>query len=181
MHKDTIPIKVDPIRFAENAVHLQGSLFLKDMPRLCSSLQSEDGVVEIDIHFGVDEQKVKFLKGHIATKLLLQCQRCMGSYEYDVTDDFALGILTSEKEIEALPSSYEPVIVSDGSLSISELIEDELMMSLPIVAMHETTHCKVKLPWVAQSGSAIEEEKESPFKVIEILRSKRNSTPNDSN
>ncbi len=173
MHKDTIPTKIDPFRFAENAHDLRGSLLIKDMPRLCESLSSPEGVVTVDILFGIDEQKIKFAKGHLSTRLNLRCQRCLESFEYDIIGDFMSGIVQTDEEADQLPERYDPLIVKDNSLVISDMIEEELLVSLPIVPMHDLATCKVTLPFTPADEIITEAEKESPFKVIEKLRTKR--------
>jgi len=171
MHKENLPQKVDPFRFAENKFNLQGSLTLKDMHRLSASLSSDEGEADVSLAFGVDEQKIRFVRGQVKTCLVLQCQRCLELFNYEINNAFILGFVHSEEDIEALPESYDPVVVKDNEFFIADLIEEELLVSLPIVPMHPVKDCKVKLPF---SGStSITVEKENPFKVIESLRTKR--------
>ncbi len=174
MHKDNLPLKVDPFRFADNSLSLSGMLLIKDMPRLCSSLSSDEGDVNVDLTFGVDEEGLRYLKGHMTTCLMLECQRCLESFRYEIIGDFMLGIVRTEKEADRLPERYDPLLVPDLSLVISEMVEDELIVSLPIVPMHEVNHCKATQSFEVSSSDAIV-EKENPFKVIESLRSKRSS------
>lgn len=168
MHKDTLPLKVDPFRFADNSLSLNGTLLIKDMARLRSSLFSEEGEVIVDLMFGVDEEGIRYVKGHLRTCLILECQRCLESFKYEIMGDFMLGIVQSEKEADRLPERYDPLLVPDFSLIISEMIEDELIVSLPIVPMHRIDDCKAK-----QSLESYPNERENPFKVIESLRSRR--------
>jgi uncharacterized protein len=176
--ENTLPAKVtDPFRFAENAIHLQGTLLVKNMERLCTGLSSDSGEVDISMVFGVDEQKISFIRGHYATHLTLQCQRCMELFDQQLAGDFLLGIVRSEEEAGTLPERYNPVIVAnDNSLIIQEIIEDELIISLPIVPMHNASECNVRLPLSSSSKDLGEIEKQNPFKVIEFLRKKQNST-----
>jgi uncharacterized protein len=171
MHKENLPQKVDPFRFADNKLTLQGSLSLKDMHRLSASLTSDEGEVDVSLAFGVDEQKIRFVRGHVTTHLVLQCQRCMEPFNHEINHDVVLGFIHSEDDIEALPESYDPVVVKDNEFFIADLIEEELLVSLPIVPMHPADDCKVKLPFAGSSSITV--EKENPFKVIESLRSKR--------
>lgn len=173
MPKTYLPLKVDPFRFADNATQLHGSISVKDMQRLCTSLFSDEGDIDVHLAFGVDEQGIRFMRGHLKTCLKLQCQRCMEPLDYDVIGDFVSGILTSEEEVDGLPERYEPLVVKDATLYIQDVIEDELILDLPLVPMHDLKECKVKLPLM--TDSELEMEKESPFKVIELLRSKRNT------
>ena len=173
MHKDTLPLKVDPFRFADNAISLQSTLPIKNMQRLCESLGNNEGDVQIDIHFGADEEGIRFVRGHIDTTVSLQCQRCLESFTFEIASDFASGIVHTDEEGDKLPQRYDPLVAKDATLFISDLIEEELIVSLPIVPMHDVQTCKVKLPFLPDNTVSEEPGPESPFKVIEILRSKR--------
>ncbi len=172
--ENPLPQKVDPFRFAENEVSLEGTLSIKDMARLRPSLGSDAGQVEVSVAFGVDEQGTRFMRGHYSTNLVLQCQRCMETFENEVSGNILLGIVTTEDVIDELPKDYDAIVVKDGSLMIQDVIEDELILSLPIVPMHSTKNCKRTLPLAMGSTEQVETESESPFKVIELLRVKRN-------
>lgn len=170
MTKEYLPLKVDPFRFADNATRLYGSLPVKNMTRLTSSLLSDEGEVQVNIDFGIDEQGLRYARGHLSTHLALQCQRCMESFNYEIIDDFLLGIVQTEEEAEELPERYDPLIATEPDLLIQDVVEDELIVSLPIVPMHSENDCKVHLPLQAESETASGIEKENPFKVIELLR-----------
>lgn len=173
MSKEYLPLKVDPFRFADNETHLQGSLPIKNMQRLCASLAEHQGEIEANMRFGVDEQGIRYLSGHLATHLSLQCQRCMKSFDYEIIDDFKLGIVQTEEEANNLPERYDPLVINGPELFIQDVIEDELIVSLPIVPMHEPKDCEIKLPFRAESDGMSELEKDNPFKVIELLRTNR--------
>ena len=172
MHKDTLPLKVDPFRFAENAVSLNGALFIKEMQRFCSSLASDQGEVKVSMTFDRDEQGIRHIKGRITTEVMLQCQRCLRPFKHEIINEFLLGIVHTEEEADRLPNRYDPLIVSDGALVISDMIEEELIISLPLVPMHNTKDCNAEV-FHESSAHEVSVERASPFKVIESLRSKR--------
>lgn len=175
MSKQTLlPQKVDPFRFAENEISLEGVIPIKDMERLCPSLSSNEGNVKVNAAFGVDEQGIRFMRGHYSAHLVLQCQRCMETFENEVSGDLLVGIVTTENAIDELPRDYDGIVVKDGSFNIQDVIEDELILSLPIVPMHSSQNCKLTLPLAIESADQAETEQENPFKVIELLRVKRN-------
>ncbi len=165
MSERYIPEHVDPYRFAEQSLQLHGLVKITDMPRLGMSLQSTDGNVTVDLRFGKDEQGLTYLKGKIEAKLALQCQRCMEPYIYEIIPDFALGIVTTLDEANALPSHYEPVLTKEGALALRELIEDELILNLPIIPKH--AECKIQLPM------AEEDKRENPFQMLEALKERK--------
>lgn len=169
MAKEYLPSKLDPFRFADHGTRVNGSLSIKNMLRLCPSLASDEGTVDIDAHFGVDEQGIRFLRGHMQTQVVLQCQRCLESFKYEIKSDLVLGMVQTEEAADKLPESYDPLVIKENELLIQDVVEDELIVSLPLVSMHEENDCKVVLPLIAESNG-ISPEKESPFKVIELLR-----------
>lgn len=173
MTKDNLPAKIDPFRFAENSLSLQGSLPIKNMDRLSTSLVSMDGEAVISLAFGIDEEGIKYVQGHLESGVKLQCQRCLEPFDCAIISDFALGIVHSDEEAEKLPERYDALIAKDNSLVISDMIEEELIVSLPIVPMHDMANCNVKLPFVSAKGGTDEMEKQNPFQVIEKLRSGR--------
>ena len=54
-----------------------------------------------------------------------------------IESDFRFGLITSEDEANSLPKEFEPLLTQDYELSLVELVEDEILLSLPIVARHD--------------------------------------------
>jgi uncharacterized protein len=175
MTKDSLPLKVDPFRFADNHHHLQGVLSTKKMLRLPASSTDVDPTINVSLKFGVDEERIHFVQGHIETALILQCQRCMELFSFPLECDFAAGFVSSERQADKLPERYDPIIVKDNELFLTDMVEEELLVSLPIVPMHSRQDCKAVLTTACLSDDLVDEiPVESPFKAIEILRSKGN-------
>jgi uncharacterized protein len=172
MAKDYLPVQVNPFRFAENAKELRGTLLLKNMQRLLPSLMAEAGEVEVAMQFGTDQQGVRFLKAHYVTDVTLQCQRCMEAFHYGINNEVLAGLVATEAEGNTLPEAYDALIVEGNNLILADIIEEELIISLPIVPMHAPEQCKMKTPIII--ANCIDEEitKEHPFKIIESLKAK---------
>lgn len=171
MSEKFIPEHIDPFRYADQSLGLSGRVKTEDMKRLSANVSSSDDMVTVDLQFGIDEQKIAYLKGHLKTKLTLQCQRCMEPFIYEIMANFALGIVNTLDEANALPELYEPALAKEGFLALRELIEDEIILNLPIIPRHEPEDCKVTLPlanteWEQGKG-------ENPFHVLESLKRKQ--------
>lgn len=149
---------------------MDGTVKVSDMPRLSAHLSQTDAVATVTLHFGVDEQKVNFIKGKVQVSLVLPCQRCMEPYTCEIISDFALGVAKTLDEANALPSQYEPALTLEGQLALRELIEDELILNLPIIPRHEPEACHVKLP-LSDSGWS-EGKSNNPFQVLASLKQK---------
>ena len=171
-----LPKLIDPWRLDPADAPLEGEFPLAAMGRLTPLLGASGGTVAFALSSGVDEQGLRFLAGHAATKVQMVCQRCLALVEVPLAVNFKLGLARSENESRSLPEHYDPLIVSEGSIVLSELIEDELILVLPIAAMHEKAR-QCKRVEVFSSTNASEEEAEGmknsgPFAVLSALLKK---------
>jgi uncharacterized protein len=163
-----LPEYIDPFRYAGLNLRLEGVVKLAEMKRLGESITSIEGSVATSLQFGVDEQGIVFLKGNLEVSLVLQCQRCLEPFDYGIMASFVLGIVNTLDEANALPNSYEPVLVQAGELALKELIEDELILNLPIIPKHEPEYCKVT---ASVLGLGEEQgEGKNPFHILGSLK-----------
>ena len=82
----------------------------------------------------------------------LTCQRCLEAYEQPVHSAVKLAFVVSEEEAGQVPEGYEAVPAPNARVDLAEVVEDELLLSLPVVALHgEGTQC---------AGSARQAEEE---------------------
>lgn len=167
-----IPEHINPFRFAEQQVELQGAIRISDLQRLATSLSKPDGDVEVDIHFGVDDHGIVFFKGHLETKVWLQCQRCMELFKYQIVTDFVTGVANSEEKAESFPESYDTVIANDNLVAIRNVVEDELILSLPLVPKHEEGECEIHLPY---KDSGWDTDERNPFVVLKKSLTRKSS------
>lgn len=173
--ENQVPHKIDPFRMADHAMQFERSFSLKDMTRLHESLSNQEGEVTVDFEFGKDtDQHVQFVRFTFRAELSLQCQRCLEPFSYPIQGQLQAGLVHNEEEARRLPKEYDPVIVKDGTIALQDVVEDELIIGLPIVPMHLAKDCGVKLP--KRLDSEIESEKDNPFKVIELLRSDKHNS-----
>jgi len=140
--KDPMPHYIDPIRLANRFEHLCGIMSVKDMNRLNPMLASSEGDVDIDLELSVDQFKIRNIKGQIRTKIKLVCQRCLQTMDYVVEVRVMLGIIKQREQADRLPQMYEPLLVESDEISLLELIEDELLLAMPITPRHDLTKDK---------------------------------------
>jgi len=149
---------------------LSGHLPLEKMLRLATVLRNPLGSVAVELEFGIDEQKIRFARGHLQTTLDLTCQRCFMSMPFTVNTDLTMGFITALDGADLLPESYEPVLMQESGCSLLELIEDELLLSLPLVVRHKENECQVKQVDVAAYEDNHEVPVENPFAVLERFK-----------
>ena len=172
MSEKFIPEHIDPFRYAEQGLTLSGAVKLENLHRIANNLNSLEGKVHVDLSFHMDDHKIANIKGKLEATLTLQCQRCMGPFIYEIMADFALGVVNTLKEANALPEHYEPVIAEEGGqLSLYQVVEDELILGLPIIPKHEPEVCAVKLE-TTETGVGQDKTK-NPFHVLETLKKQK--------
>lgn len=173
---ERFPDLVDPVNLAVTGRQISGELQPAQMKRLLSLLYSDKGVVRVEVEFGVDSQGIRFVKGHLDAEVEVACQRCLEAVGLEVSTDFQLGIVTSDTKAGNLPSDYEPLLVETTPMPLPDIIEDELILTIPIVAMHAEGDCSEEVKKVLNESVEIEEtaeEKKSPFSVLEELKVKK--------
>ncbi len=173
-----LPEFVDPVKLCDTRQTLAGAVPLASMERLGQSLvQGIDQEAEVLLEFGSDEAGIRYVRGSVQAKLELVCQRCMGKMSWSVESQVALGIVRGARDLQFLPDHYEPLEMGDEPLSLTALVEDELILGLPIVAMHEPEICGAKNVIDSlneQVDKELSKEKpESPFAVLKQLKSKQ--------
>jgi len=113
----------------------QGTLPLKAMTRLRDSLAASDGAVTYDLEFGKDDIGIAQLHVRADAVLPLTCQRSLETFGLPVHVDTRLGLIAQEADEAELPSGYEPLLTADGQLRLADVIEDELILALPVVPL----------------------------------------------
>lgn len=189
---------IDPLALATQGRELEGKLQQADLPRLLpllfgssgekvgsgeeADVDREAGDVSYTLSFGVDEGGVPTVTGAVQASLVLQCQRCMEAMILPVDVNVRLGIVSSRKATEQLPGGYEPLVVPDADISVATLVEDELILALPVVAMHEIEACPQSKAFLGSRAGLKEgpdeigpegestPKRENPFAVLAELK-----------
>lgn len=161
-----LPDRVDVARQVQARRVFEGTLPLASMPRLRGSLAESGGEARYSIEFGKDGLGVAYLALHVEAGLPLVCQRTLETFVYRVKVDQRLGLIAREEEEAALPEGYEPLLVPDGQLDLADVVEDELILALPVVPMKPGA----PLEWNDPAGEAAGEERPNPFAVLGALK-----------
>ena len=175
MHQK-LPIEIDPFRMAQNGLKLEGVLPISTMTRLAGSLSdTEGGEVRVSMNFDVDQTGLPFMYGRFRSTLSLICERCMEPMAIELDIKCLLAILKSERKVEELAEIYEPWIIENNEpVRVSSIVEDELILGLPIVPRHEHA-CLPKEAWYRGDDidESEKEKKVSPFDVLASLKLKK--------
>lgn len=163
-----LPERIEPLRLADAGRRFEGSIELAGLTRLAPLLISDQGRLEVSLVFDRDEAGTRYLAGEMRGHLQLTCQRCMQPMDFALDTRFRLGLVHGEEDGQRLPPSYEPLIVASEPMPTAQIVEDEVLLALPIVAMHEDPH-----PCAApKQAEPLPEgmQRENPFAVLAQLK-----------
>lgn len=128
------PEVVDAWRMVAARREFEGRIPLASMSRLQDSLLQPEGDARCRIAFDTDALKVPFVEVRIEAELPLLCQSSLRRFLLSVRLQQRLGLVRDEADEAALPPEYEALLVpADGLLKPDELVEDELILALPVV------------------------------------------------
>jgi len=149
----------------------EGEIELSELKRLGEMLYpgsvAERGrKITLSFEFTRSEFDIPMLTGHMQTELVLECQRCLQPMEMPLAVDFRLLIDASD---DIVRQSSEDTLYSDnGFIDIAEVVEDELILAIPLVAMHADSACNSN--WQASATAAETAKADNPFAVLRQLK-----------
>lgn len=149
---------------------LRGRLTLAGMQRLADALYTPQATVDIELDFGRDEQRLPYMRGRIDAQVTVVCQRCLQPMALDLHAEPCLGIVASESEAHALPGHYDPLLVEAPPVLLSTLVEDELLLALPVVPKHADEACLAR---PGNDDATQEPVRKNPFAVLAQLKSSK--------
>ena len=121
---------------AGREVTLSGELELGKLTRLSSLLHSAAGHVRASLTFR------QHRAGGVAVELVAQatvelvCQRCLEAFQHELAERVDLALVAAGTLASAVPVGFEPFELTDGRLQPAELVEDELIVAIPLVPKH---------------------------------------------
>lgn len=177
MKKETTAPQLDLKAFAQSAGHLEGHDLLSNYERLLEETQgqgadrllnwsargelrtNEAGIEQIWLHLTAD------------VSLPLTCQRCLAPADIDVTVDRSFRFVESEELAEAQDEdAQEDVLAISREFKLAELIEDEILMEMPLVPRHDACPGDVKLAVADPDFEAALTQKRNPFEALAKLK-----------
>lgn len=169
MSDERLPLHIDPLRLARAGAQLRGHMPMADMERFAPLLAQAPGEAEVELDFGIDVERRAFMRLQLRAEVALVCQRCLGPVRHLIEVERLLGVVTSEAQAEKLPDIYEPLYVTEEPLFLREVIEDELILSLPIVPRHAEDECAPAVTGAGTDNKA-GAVRENPFAVLAGLK-----------
>ena len=159
---------INPLRLAKSRERIEGSLQIDTFERLQGDLIDNHGKLRFNLSFDFDESGMCVVECEIDTQLTLECQRCLKPVVIKIHKKSLLGLVKDKDEIDSLAKEYEPLQLDEETISAKELIEDELLLAIPLSPLHSEEECGAK----AVLDQINEDAKPKPFAALAALKKK---------
>jgi uncharacterized protein len=163
---------IDAREFARLGQVQEGRLPLAGLSRLAALLCDTGGEVEYRLQGSVDPRGNMGLELKVRTRVRVTCQRCLAAMELPLEVNNRFRLIDREPEWSAETAEIDAgdadEIVASATLDVAALIEDELLLALPLAPRHE--HCNVASGGSENAGSDGTTGRESPFGVLARLK-----------
>ncbi|MFT6916184.1 MAG: hypothetical protein ACJAWL_002508 [Motiliproteus sp.] len=168
MLKPSLPFTIDSRQAADQGRIVEGVVTLVQLERLSGYLVDSDGVVNVSMNFGVDEERIRHIRGLANTTVKMLCQRCLEPVTLELEAEINLGIVADDEAAKQLPRHYDSLIVNEPKQDLYRLVEEELILTLPLIAQHQD--CVVKTEYGEAAVQSGDNDRKNPFNVLAQLR-----------
>ena len=140
------------------------------LPRLAESLSDSEGSVEVDVRVSRASSGIPLIEGSLRGHLRRDCQRCLEPVDLDVSVDLKLAVTGTGGE-ELAPADFEPWQTDEQDVTLAQLLEDELLLALPMVTRHENERqCGGLARRLLEDEGEPPVERDNPFAVLRQLK-----------
>lgn len=137
-----LPVHIEPVGAADRGRELHGHMPVSAFERLGHWLHSHEGELDVSLHFGRGASGRRTLRAEVEGDLELVCERCLSPFGLHLDLSVELTLVDSEAEAKTLPADAEPLVLSDTrSMHTTDMIEDDLILALPVVPRCERADC----------------------------------------
>ncbi len=159
-------IVIDALDFVRNTRTHHGKIKLDGFVRLQDYLSDSQGKLEYKVSGTLDKNGKPIIQVTIKGTINLHCQRCLDGLAHVLDIQTAILLVENESELSRLDGT-ESV---DGILAASDtdvlaLIEDEIILSLPISPRHREDECSA-----SELTSSYAIGKKHPFATLATLK-----------
>lgn len=174
MSPDPFPERIDAAKLFVRNGAVKAALPLARLPRLAGFLSGTSPDVAVDLHFTLDDEGRRRMGGTLAVPVTVVCQRCLQPMQLQLGSTLDLLVVDDDAALQELADDEDAVALADGQLDLPALIEDELILSLPLVPLHEDRNCNTVLATLREEGAGTE-ARPNPFAILATLKGGKES------
>lgn len=171
MSNGPIPHYIEPYKLVDRNIIYEGNIPLADLPRLREALASDNSDICVKVVFVRGEQHQALMSIKLEATVYLVCQRCLDIMAFSTSAVYNYMFIASEREEVLLPEGYDVLeLGTKDPFDLKVLIEDELLLALPIIPIHELKDCQQPVELKEPEPIESEVTRSNPFSVLAQLK-----------
>ncbi len=158
---------IDSLDFARNGQQITGEILVNQLSRLSDVFESKQDLLQYTVTGRVGLYEIPQLDVALTGTAQIICQRCLQGMTYAVAVSNSICLRTqaqlAELDNSDVDEEYESVL-ADAQLDVWQLLEEEILLSLPIAPKHLIGECQTV------NGSQPQQKESHPFAALAKLK-----------
>ena len=163
----------DVDRLADRQAEIAFDIPLSRLPRVQAQIAGAQGSVRGVAHFR-REAGYRLAELELEGEAKLVCQRCLAPLMWPLTSETRVALVASEMDADRVPQELETVHAPEDRIRVADLVEEELLLTLPLVPLHESAdECKVvqdEVPAPEKEAAPVPETQRPFERLGELLK-----------
>ncbi|MBT8149681.1 MAG: DUF177 domain-containing protein [Gammaproteobacteria bacterium] len=143
MTSQNLPRQVSVRKACAAGAIISGQLQAGNVPRLATAVLECGDSLAVELVFSFAESGKKTVAIKVDGEASMQCQRCLQPVDVAINTQSTLTVVAHDEEAKSTLRDIEPLLLAGDELDVYELVEEEVLLSLPIVALHSAEPCRV--------------------------------------
>lgn len=166
---------LDVIALARGGKSWSGVVAEQSLPRL-NALLVAPSEVRVELAFEMEERGRMRMHGACSFAPTITCQRCLNEMKVEATAKVDALIVDSDEAATELQGSVDAIVVDAPRVQVRDLIEDDLILSLPEFGCVQDADCEhapaMEYPPTdaAKDLRGPQDEESNPFAVLKQLK-----------
>lgn len=156
-------------KLAERREEFSGEIALTELDRLEGLVHERCGNVRYRLAFYVDDRHFVRARGELSATLRLLCLRSLEPFDQAISREIDIALVRTEAQEARFGDASEVVLLDDDAVRVDDLIEDELILAIPLVPMNPQATTPPNPAEAVEEEPAVE-AKASPFAKLAALK-----------
>lgn len=134
---------VDSVQFARQHGNVHRPVAIAELERLASMVSAPEVDFDVQLDGFEDSERRPCLRLQVSGRLPLVCQRCLEPLMLEIAANRCFVLAQREQDLPDLSEEGDDIesLLADGNLNVLALVEDEILLQIPMAPMHTEGTC----------------------------------------
>ena len=166
-----LPLRIRPYVLALKQTELSGTVSVTRLPRFAKEFNLVGQGIQVTAGFDSSLNGGLLSMGlALNATISLRCERCLTDFNWQLNHRQRLFLVRKEEDIRGVSDSADFIVCENEEVEIAELIEDELLLALPQIPMHESVEeCDSSTKQYLLNNKVESVHSENPFSILKKI------------